>query len=197
MNHKIILFCGVAATGKSYWAEKVREALISENPAFVDLDEVRVANWGKEHVLTDVEHLLKNEIARLEVKKELIIKRAKLIIFVATMLTENDHQKPFVEMVRETENLLEKISGSREMIDIRAIWFDCDKETAEKRIKERGINLLLSLSNVTNIKKWEYDKSRFEPPIGKYYPVLKIDTSLNSGISDTEKLNNIMVFLSA
>ena len=181
MQRRILICCGITTGGKSYWQEKIREALDLPRNYGVDLDEVRVENFGRERRLTDEEHLFKNELVRIEVKKRFIIDKAETVIVGAVMLTIRNHQLPMVEMA---ESLEAKIYG---------LWFVCSSEASEQRLAARRSDPN-TLCDVTTMEGLEKGAKRFEPPA--LYPFIQIDTSDESPEADAERLRQIFEFIS-
>lgn len=179
MNRRIILCCGLGTTGKSFWAERLFKHYESDRTHLVDLDEVRIANWGRERQLTDEEHLFKNEILRLEVKKKFLIHQARIVVVNATMLTVERHQRPFVQMAREI--------GA----EIAAVLFTCSFETSKRRIEVRSMEPVLS--DVVSVSVFEHGRKQFEPPV--LYPFIQIDTSDESALADERRWQEILEFL--
>ena len=176
---RIILCCGLSAAGKSDWAKRLCEHFRFCD--YVDLDEVRVFNWGAERSLTSAEHLFKNEIMRLEVKKQFIIQGAELVIVNAVMLTVENHQKPFLEMAAAV--------GA----EIKAVWFTCDLATVERRLGFRKQHPSVSPSDIMDMADFERARVQFEAPA--LYPWVKIDTSDESPEADEQRWEQILQFL--
>lgn len=192
MDRTVILVCGLGTTGKSYWTKMIAAFLNDMKPQIVDLDEVRTANWGQQH-LSDIEHVFKNELTRMEVKKKFVIDKARVVILNMTMLTEEKHQKPFVEMLEDTSRVLGEIEGEPVKIKIKAIWMDCDYKTTVRRI-ERKRQDPDNISDVIDVSVFENGRRQFEPP-GKYYPFIKIDTSDESPEATIQRAKEIFEFI--
>ena len=207
-QRKLILVCGLSATGKSRGADYVMNLFPREDPRFFDMDEVREKTWGERAKnLTSEEHRFKNKLTRNEVQKAFVL-GARIVVLNMVMPSKNSHQKPFVEMVRETERMLSQIEFEREVggwdpgphpdaykitIDVRALWFDCDQETARKRLEERAKNP--HVSDLTDIKIWLRNKATFEPPDGENYPFIRVDTTDESVDAEQRRQTAIKDFV--
>lgn len=212
---KIVLFCGLGTSGKDFWAEKVLGWYKSEYPnlrvVFIGISQARKQYWGKSEDMTDADHLLKNEITLLEIKKQFIVHGADVVVANMTMLTQNAHQLlPFIRMVSETELLmsrksreqrarqsgqtLEMIEFERVNIDLCVFWMVCKESISLVRLAKRmkEINQGGGLITVSEFRKGQQG---FEPP-GNYYPYLKIDTSDESSGADVrrEKIIRSQIF---
>lgn len=203
MTRKLILVCGLSATGKSRWCGYVLHLLYSrgENPKFFDIDEVREQTWGERaRSLTAAEHRFKNEVTCFEVKKAFIL-GAEVVLLNMVMPTKRLHQQPFMEMVRDTERILNEIRVDRGQeiepvkvkIDVRAIWCDCNEETARRRLAERAKGT--HVSDLNDIKVWLDNKSWFEPPDEENYPYIWIDTSHESVAAEQIRVEQVSQFL--
>ena len=112
---RVIICSGITTSGKSFWRRKLKEALGLADRFVVDFDAVRVAHWGRERRLTPEEHLFKNELARMEVKKRFIIDEAETVLLEAVMLTVEQHQRPMVIVATELQ------------VRILGLWFTCSR----------------------------------------------------------------------
>jgi hypothetical protein len=199
----LILFCGLGTSGKDYWAEKVMGWFAADFPhcktVFVGISQARRQYWGKSEEMTDADHLLKNEITLLEVKKQFVIFGADVVVLNMTMLTAA-HQIPFTRVLHETEVLLgrkhrETLARSQKRsieeipfvpfkIAFRAFWMTCDYEATVRRIeaRQKGERPGGGLVTLSEFKKGQ---ERFEPPA--YYPYVKIDTSDESAEADARR----------
>ena len=191
----------MSVTGKSRLCEYILHLLHShhEDPQFFDIDEVREEIWGlRAKALTAAEHRFKNELTRNEVKKAFVL-GAQTVLLNMVMPTERFHQRPFMEMVHDTERILTEIETDcgqpveRVKIEIRAIWCDCDEATARRRLAERAKGN--HISDLSDIKVWLNNKSWFEPPDGKHYPFVRLDTSDVSPDAEQGRLRTVDEFL--
>ncbi|OGN02472.1 MAG: hypothetical protein A2655_01985 [Candidatus Yanofskybacteria bacterium RIFCSPHIGHO2_01_FULL_43_42] len=208
MGKKLILVCGLGTTGKSYWSNIIMALLAPSNPVLIDLDEVRNRYWGDRALtLSDEEHIYKNKLTRQEVQRAFIVDRANVVIVNMTMLTKEGHQKPFMQMIQETEEILIRIEVESALknlrivpavvtpINVRALWMDCDLEATRRRLQARQSSHSVVASDVLDIKVFEHGRKRFEPPDGEYYPYLRVDTSDESPEADRKRLVEIFDFV--
>ena len=180
-GRRIILFCGLGTSGKDFWAQRVLKQLAFKS-VFVGIAQARRTYWGASEQMTDADHLLKNEITLLEVKKQFVI----------------------WSMVRATEVLLAQkaaelakrsgVAVETQSIAVRAVWMMCDHETTLRRLQARqaGANPdggLLTLS------EFEKGKTRFQEPV--LYPSIQIDTSDERVEADVKRENVIMQFVTS
>ena len=199
---QVVLFCGLGTSGKDFWANKVAEIYRSERPSqkvvFIGISQARKQYWGKSEDMTDADHLLKNEITLLEIKKQFIINGVDVVIANMTMLTQSAHQLPFMRMISETELLmcrklreqkarqsripLEAIEFKLVNINLSVFWMTCDEATSIKRLTSRK-GLDQTGGGLVTISEFRKGQHGFEPP-GNYYPFVKIDTSDESPQAD-------------
>jgi len=178
----LVVICGLPTAGKTTLTNALKLDFLSRDGyEFVSLDEVREEAWGSKRKLTDAEHLYKNRIAEREVQNAFIVRGAICVFYDAVMLTRERHQKPLMEMVRDTEDWLSKIQeevGSPVDVKIRVkcIWLTCPRKIIEQRMGERWSDPLGAHS--VNMDAWDDLQGRFKNIVE--FPYRQFDTSIIS-----------------
>ena len=162
----------------------------------VRMDDVRVQLYGDRsdtHV-TKSEHLFKNEKTRNLILEELIL-GAELVLTEAILLTEEGHQKPFLEMLERADNYVQVIEqeyakrdnartpDSPSMVFGRVILFHASLAATERRI-ERSSADLQGLYGAVSVLEYP-----------KLYQPLVVDTSDESGPVHARQVEEIQDFV--
>ncbi len=180
MSRRIILCSGVTASGKSFWGKYIHQLLDLPPQALIDGDQVRVDHFGRDHVLTDAEHLQKNALIRETIRLRLTHGQLTTVVATLPMLTVENHQRPFVELAGEL--------GA----EIKAIWFQCERSVAIRRSIARQADPD-TICDVKDQAGYEKCARLFEPP--QLYPYITIDTSDESAQADAIIQRTLQNFL--
>ena len=84
------------------------------------LNEVGIRYFGK-RIMTKTEKVYRNQLAREEIQRRIIVDGASQILLDMPMLTRENHQEPFVRMVEETNRYLEIIEPERAALENKTL----------------------------------------------------------------------------
>ena len=172
----------------------------------IRMDDVRVQLYGDRsdtHV-TKSEHLFKNEKTRNLILEELIL-GAELVLTEASLLTEEGHQKPYLEMLKRAENYVQTIEqeyAKRDNARVpdplsavfgRVILFHASLAATERRIECSSADRRESNAAVFDLQGLYGAVSVLEYP--KLYQPLVVDTSDEFGTAYTRQVEEIQDFV--
>jgi hypothetical protein len=202
-NTTVVVFSGLAYSGKSFWLPRITS--IFPGVSVVQMDKTRIRVFG-EKVLTRTGHLFKNEAVRQEAKEVIVANRPKYLFTEAVMLTRENHQLPFLEMVRSSQSYVQAIDREeaeqdgcelecKPKVKLLVILFYCDLCTVGRRIEERRQAITFEGGRdgayVVEWAEWVNQIKQFEIPTD--YSPLYVNTS-DRPEKDIE--NEILSFLS-
>lgn len=139
----LVVICGMPTTGKTTLTQALKEFFAGDECRFISMDEVREKTWGSKKSLTDTEHLYKNRVTEREAQNAFIVHGASYVFYDAVILTRENHQKPLMAMVEETEDWLSEIqeqkvgSAGTVEIEVKAVWLTCPAEVIKDRLEAR------------------------------------------------------------
>jgi predicted kinase len=163
----LIVICGLPTAGKTTLTQALKKYFSGEEYQFVSMDAVREKVWGSKKRLTSTEHVYKNRVTEREAQNAFVVHDASRDFYDAVMLTHQDHQKPLVAMVKDTEDWLsdiqqDKIGTPADIhVNIKCVWLPCPPDTIEQRIRARFDNPE-GLHSV-DMDSWYALERRFEP----------------------------------
>jgi len=175
----LVVICGLPTTGKTTVTQALKEYFIGDKYRFVAMDEVRKETWGSKKSLTDTEHVYKNRVTERTAQNAFIVHEARGVFYDAVMLTREQHQKPLVAMVKDTEDWLSEIQQDKLSIPIdvyiriKCVWLTCPAEVIKQRLEARfhDPNGLHSV----DMDAWYALQNRFDPITE--FPYRQFDTS--------------------
>lgn len=103
---------GLICTGKSAYMRKLMRLPEFRDAISVSLDDVGIRHWGR-RIMTSTEKVYRNQLAREEVQRRIIVNGVQTVLLEMVMLTRKNHQEPFVRMVAKTEQYLHLIEPER------------------------------------------------------------------------------------
>lgn len=201
-DRQIIVCSGLMGAGKTQLLMQLYPDYAKGNTRLVRMDEVQEKYWGefrKGQLLTHTERIYRNELTRNEIKNALIIDGAETVFVELPMLTRRNHQRPFVEMVRNTQSYLQAIererSGNMEItgpeINLKVLLLYCSPETIRRRLAERqgetGIN-----PDALDMEDFLIAARQFEFPDKTTYLPFPINTS-DPTINVLEEANDFLM----
>ncbi|MSU73608.1 hypothetical protein EXS56_00515 [Candidatus Kaiserbacteria bacterium] len=173
-----------------------REELLGA--AVVRLDDVYRRLYGDrpDGETTETEHLFKNEVWRQEILQHIVI-GSSLILADAVMLTEQNHQFPFIEMIGRAQQYVRDIAKEKNqkedavIVVPKILLLYADPETVRRRADtdrgNRGLSPIGSLSSAKNAY------SQFEFP--KIYEPLYLNTSIETTEAEEERVLKAISFI--
>ena len=204
MDRNVNVMSGAICVGKSRLVKELLKLPEFRDAATVTLDQVGIRHWGR-RIMTKTEKVYRNELARNEVKEQLIVNWAEHVLVDMPMLTRANHQKPFVEMIGDAERYLrlidperdalegKKITTNRPFVYLNVVLLYCDFETVKRRITVRGLEAEKSDSPAVSMEAVLDVAVQFELP--KDYVPLPIDTSDESESAEELRMREIRGFL--
>lgn len=101
----ICVLSGLECTGKTTYLRKLMSRSEFRDAISISLDDVGVRYW-RQRVMTRTEKVYRNQLAREEIERRIIVDGVKTVLLEMVMLTRKNHQNPFVRMVAETKDYL-------------------------------------------------------------------------------------------
>ena len=175
----LVVVCGLPTTGKTTVTQALKKHFVGDQYRFVAMDEVREETWGSKKSLTDTEHVYKNRVTEREAQNAFIVHEATCVFYDAVMLTREQHQKPLVAMVKDTEDWLSEIQQDKlgtpidVQVRIRCVWLTCPAEVIKQRLEQRFVDP--SGAHSVNMDAWHALEKRFDPITE--FPCRQFDTS--------------------
>lgn len=199
---RINVLSGLICTGKSAYLRKLMGRPEFHDAISVGLDDIGIRYWGR-RTLTSTEKVYRNQLAREEVQRRIIVDGAKTILLEMVMLTRKNHQEPFMRIVAETKRYLHLIETERAKMEQRECLHDdskirlnvillyCSLERVQARI-ERRKREGSGNSPVMNMEGVWHAAMQFEMP--EAYIPLPIDTTDESEEAECNRMQEIMAF---
>ena len=201
MRH-INILSGLICTGKSAYLRKLMGRPEFRDATTVSLDDIGILYWGR-RTMTGTEKIYRNQLAREEVQRRIIVDGAQTVLLEMVMLTRKKHQEPFVRMVADTEQYLRLIETERAKIGQRQFVQDdsnvrlnvvllyCSLERVQERIERRkregnSNSPVLSMDGVLHAA------IQFEMP--EVYDSLPLDTTDECEEAECNRMQEITAF---
>ncbi|KKW24242.1 MAG: hypothetical protein UY68_C0002G0018 [Parcubacteria group bacterium GW2011_GWF2_52_12] len=206
MDRIVVVASGLPYSGKSWQIQRMLGLPGFQKAVVVRMDDVRVQLYGDRsdtHV-TKSEHLFKNEKTRNLILEQLVL-GAELVLTEAILLTEEGHQKPFLEMLERADNYVQVIEqeyakrdnartpDSPSMVFGRVILFHASLAATERRIERSSADRRESNAAVFDLQGLYGAVSGLEYP--KLYQPLVVDTSDESGPVHARQVEEIQDFV--
>lgn len=198
----IHVLSGLICTGKSAYLKKLMRWHEFRNATTIGLDDVGIRYWGN-RAMTTTEKVYRNQLAREEIQRRIIVDNAKTVLVEMVMLTMKNHQEPFMRMIAETEHYLQRIEPERARmeqrpplhddggINVNVVLFYCSLERMRERIERRkseGSNN----SPVFSMDGALHAAIQFEMP--EVYDPLLINTTDENVDAELERMREMKAF---
>jgi hypothetical protein len=187
MDRTVVIVAGPTLSGKSWLLKSIHPSLVSRGTAVVRMDDVRRLFWGERH-LTNTEGVYRNELTRNEIKRQLVIEGARLVLAEIPLLTRAKHQSPLLEMVLSAQEYIRGIDRDRwavgqvppeSVVHLRVIYLYTSLEMAQVRLSQRMGQTDASNTNVFSIEQYLSIVNQTELPEPDLCPILPIN--MNGG----------------
>ncbi len=198
----INVFSGCSCVGKSTYRDKFGNLPELQGAVSVGLNEVGIRYFGK-RIMTKTEKVYRNQLAREEIQRRIIVDGASQILLDMPMLTRENHQEPFVRMVEETNRYLEIIEPERAALEnktldpslctvkLNVVLLYCSLNRVRDRIerRKRDANYADSILRMEGVLRMG---SQFEMP--EAYEPLLINTTDESEEAEKGRMSEILTF---
>ena len=209
-DQAVVVVSGLPYSGKSYLLNQ----MLSNLPEFKDatclsLDQVRQGLFGErqDSHITKTEHIFKNHALRYQILEKIVL-GASMVVTEAVMLTRNDHQKPFVDLIAEANRYRSSIEIEASVRDetpapqlfssvhLRVILAYADAETIRLRATQgSSADRLAAASSVFDLLGARNAYIGFEFPDSSTYSPLYINTSASSDAATRVRLGEVRAFV--
>lgn len=198
----INVLSGLICAGKSAYLRTLMRRPEFRDAISVGLDDIGTRYWGR-RAMTSTEKVYRNQLAREEVQRRIIVDGTQTVLLEMVMLTRKNHQEPFVRMVAKTEQYLRLIEPERakmeqrdpvsddSSIHLNVVLLYCSLERVQERI-ERRKREGSSNSPVMSMSGALHAAIQFEMP--EAYIPLPIDTTDESEEAECNRMQEIMAF---
>lgn len=199
----INVLSGLICVGKSTYLEQLTRVPEFRDAVSVSLDEVGVRHWGG-RTMTKTEKVYRNQLAREEVQRRIIVDGAENVLLEMVMLTRKNHQEPLIRIVEETERYLRVIEPERAAlegkelpegygtINLNVVLLYCSLDRVRERILRRSLSGDSYNSPVLSMEGVFDAAVQFELP--EVYEPLPINTTEEGARAEQERMQEIMAF---
>ncbi len=206
MDRSMVIASGWQFTGKSYYLPIIAAMPEMLGAVTIRMDAILRELYGDrpDTHITKTEHLFKNYATRFAMLRELVL-GARTLLTETVLLTEDGHQLPMLEMVKEAREYVQSIEreyAERDhtpglpigQVSLRVILFHCSLECTERRIARAG-GQARAFSPILNLVAMRGALTQFEYP--RAYVPLIVDTSDESPSAERARLEEMQVFIAA